>query len=261
MGTHMGALVAAVIQLEGDSKPHASRHGIAAREWLWRWLPAELDLAAGHAPYTLSGVLYSAEGQPYLRITTLDDRLSEALLQQLPMLPEQVVFNHRTYRVCGVATNTLDHPEAGTTTYTALIRSTATMSFTQLHFHLLTPLCFHSQSDDVPFPLPRLLFHSLARRWEDFSGESLLVSLHEYLPDWVRVRSYRLNSRSHERAPNHWTVGSVGYLDLQLKKPTASADAQHIAHTLRLLATFAFYAGAGVGTTSGMGQLRVQFDL
>lgn len=117
----------------------------------------------------------------------------------------------------------------------------------------------------VPFPLPALVWPGLFDRWQAASAVQLEAEVREALGARVAVSRFEGRServllpglgdagRASGVAAGRWVVGYVGRCAYWCPREDA-----YLAGVLRLLAAFASYAGAGHGTTHGLGQARWQ---
>lgn len=271
----MNTMAAAIIRLEAidsSKQRYIPRHGNAAREWWCRFLldthpdrheqltPLLAPPAGNHlpSPYTISFIHTESSGVSYLRVTALVEPLVEALINSLNHLPEELALDGCVYRVVGATLDPAQHPGAGTGSYTGIINETADQGGRAFYFDLMTPMCFHSKGQDIPFPEPRLFFGSLLNRWETFTGERILISLDSFIRDRMEISRFRLRGISYEYMPGRQVIGSVGWVRFFLRGSLKSADDHHAAHMIRVLATFAHYSGVGVRTTAGMGQIYLR---
>ena len=122
-----------------------------------------------------------------------------------------------------------------------------------LEFH--TPTAFSSNVRNVTrlFPEPSLVFRSLGKRWNAHAGGPFAFDdgLLEELCDGIRVERYALETREVRLSTRASTKGFVGSCEYSVGRH-GSADRRRF---LRLLGEFAFYAGVGLRTTMGMGQV------
>ncbi len=123
-------------------------------------------------------------------------------------------------------------------------------------FMLASPTAFKTQGQTQPLPLPELFFGSLVKRWNTFApmalpeeglkryaGEMLVISRFSLrsAPGWDRGQGEHRGIR----------IGSIG----KVTHTALNRDRYWLA-VLSLLAAFALYAGVGMQTTMGMGQVR-----
>ena len=123
-----------------------------------------------------------------------------------------------------------------------------------LTFH--TPTAFSSNARNVTslFPTPELVFRSLGRRWNVYAGSCGTIAAErlDELCAALRVMHYSLTTRSVRLAPHMTTKGFVGTCEYSVGRTTPEQR-----RLLRLLAGFAFFAGVGLRTTMGMGQVTL----
>jgi len=106
----------------------------------------------------------------------------------------------------------------------------------------------------VVLPEPRLVFGSLARSWNELSPPGLQVdrnALKAYTEEHVvvkRLRGLETQMLCFRRSPQVGFVGQVTY--------GLMADNEPACCQFNGLADFAFFAGVGIKTTMGMGQVR-----
>lgn len=112
------------------------------------------------------------------------------------------------------------------------------------------------------FPDADRVFDRLTRVWNAWAPEALRLDLtlvRAYVAEWVVESGYRLETRS-LHFDRHAQVGFVGrcaYTIMERTPQTGEIGAGLASwQALHLLASFAFYAGIGQKTTTGMGQAR-----
>ncbi len=231
-------------------------------------------------PYTVSTLL-DDNGRPlmegswlkpgqccWLRITSLDDELSEVLEKKvLPKLPERLTLYKMDFRVDGVARNRAEHPWAGSSSYSEIAQDAALQAarrFVRMEF--ASPTAFRNGSQDVCLPIPGQVFRSLWAKWNAFCPEAMQVQ--ELWPQFAEECIF-VNSLTSVNT-THWTfaegsrgqaTGFTGSVEFVLPKPASLQEkwqpySDGAAAVLQSLAQFAFYAGVGHHATIGMGQAR-----
>ena len=148
--------------------------------------------------------------------------------------------------------------DTATANYADLLASAAPVRQVTLRF--VSPTQFkltHPQdkSDGIPMPLPlpERVFGSLIDRWERFSG----APLHPELREWVRlnvgIAAHRIETRTVEarRAGHGAYTGFVGEVTFALLRRD-----DVFARQVGALAAYAPFAGVGIRTTNGMGQVE-----
>ena len=211
-------------------------------------------------PFTLSflmpasaGPSNGAESRFAFRVTVLDDRLA-AVVTQPPA--DRVRIGGVAFDVAEVITDPARHAWADRASYEALradAQNVTTARAAVLVFH--TPTAFSSNVRNVTrlFPEPALVFRSLGRRWNAHAGADLAIDdgLLDALCEGIRVERYELETREVQLEPRARTKGFVGACEYAVARGASREQRQ----LLRQLAEFSFYAGVGLRTTMGMGQV------
>ena len=227
----------------------------------------------GYRPYTLSplgigerGIAFQGfrlprernlrSGTPcYLRITLLDDALI-APLNQYFLSHQMPTFRlgKTEFAVTGVQTTSeSENAWSQYRSYAELIEQAADRNRIKLRF--LTPTSFRKSDIDLPLPLPRFVFQSYLKRFQEFHD-------YEFLPDFVELvdRYTGISSQKDVRTDTLKTkkvtlIGFTGEVTFEISKKAPP----ELARQMNLLADFAFFCGTGKKTTVGMGQsLRIK---
>jgi CRISPR-associated endoribonuclease Cas6 len=103
---------------------------------------------------------------------------------------------------------------------------------------------------NMPLPWPRLVFQSLANKWNAFAPMQLWINWADF-DRQVTVARFDLKTKLLDFG-GFRQVGFVGECWF-LIDPEARVPLRHALYTL---AQFAFYAGVGRKTTMGMGMVR-----
>lgn len=145
-----------------------------------------------------------------------------------------------------------DHPWAGATSFRELVDGwrTAEPVPRRVAFEFVTPTAFRVGRSNVPLPLPGLVFGSLQRRWTAWSRAALPGGRDARWTHRLRVSRYDLRTRMADFGA-YRQVGFVGECEFEVAE-----DSDEDARAVQVLAGFAFYAGVGVKTAMGMGQVR-----
>lgn len=281
-------LTSILISLTAEtSYPILGALGRPAQAWFFRQLTRvspvlveKLHDEQNLKPYTVSTLL-DDNGRPleagiwlkpgqccWLRITSLDDTLSEIIESQvLPKLPERLTLYKMDFRVDGVARNRAEHPWAGSSSFSEIAQSAALQvagRFARMEF--ASPTAFRNGGQDICLPIPGQVFRSLWAKWNAFCPEPMQVQeiWPQFADDCIFVNALTaLNS-------THWTfaegtrgqaTGFTGTVEFVLPKTAALAEkwrpySDGSAAVMQSLAQFAFYAGVGHHATIGMGQAR-----
>lgn len=186
-----------------------------------------------------------------LRYTTLNPDLTRITLNALApaWLRHGFTLHDQPVRVEAV--------ETSTDAYAALLdraprQRSFRMRFTSpTQFKLTHPL-HKSEGIPMPLPLPERVFGSLIDRWSCFSP----LPLHPDLREWVRlnvgISDHRIETRTvrASRAGHGDFTGFIGDVTFTLLRREAPFGDQVAA-----LVAFAPFAGVGIRTTNGMGQV------
>lgn len=117
-----------------------------------------------------------------------------------------------------------------------------------------SPTSFHCGDKHVPIPLPGLVFGSLVERWNAFAPVELDRDVRLAAENLLGISRYVLESREVPHRNGGRRVAGIGRVTYQ---PLGQAPADMYWFAIfHLLTDFAFYAGVGVQTASGMGQCR-----
>jgi len=229
---------------------------------------AELDTKAeqprGHRPFTVwvgprfhlgpEGVsFYPDDDHCWLRLTGLSDAVSSILARLAKSPPSMVRLGERRCRVSCVFAPPVDHLWVGASTFDELRSRWSRRSVPRsVRLVFLSPTTFKGDAP-VRFPEVGLVFKSLLRHWKEYAPPSA------QFPDGFEESFL---SSVHE---DGYEIYTVGPLDLGKDKRrgfvgtcTYSADfgaSPSVQSALHVLADFAFYAGVGLKTTMGMGQV------
>lgn len=122
-----------------------------------------------------------------------------------------------------------------------------------IHIDLHSPLCFHQSALDNPFPIPRLIYRSLGKRFAHFSHLPFSDTFEAWVEGSVRVTDYQLNPQHVFFKGNQSSTltGSVGWVKLRIMKTN-----HHFSSQMRMLSEYAQYAGIGYKTTLGLGHVH-----
>lgn len=195
----------------------------------------------------------------WLRITSLDGELSRLLLEsatELSALGTLRLFGMKL-EVAKVSCHPKEHPWAGQSTYEELYNNGVAMSRRKekaytIGLRFASPTAFRLVDSrlNMPLPWPRLVFQSLAEKWNAFSPIPLWLNWPAF-DRQVSIAHHRLETQVLDFG-RYRQVGFVGECWYLLDR---SADLK-LRQALHALADFAFYAGVGRKTTMGMGLVR-----
>ena len=209
------------------------------------------------SPLTPDGETPAGDGRArfWLRVTTLDERLTGVVARAVT---DRVRIGRATLAVTDVVTQAWRHTWAGAVSYerlVAAVQAGASDSAVVLEFH--TPTAFSSNLRNVAtlFPEPALVFRSLGKRWNAHAGERFVIDegLLDELCELLRVERYALETRDVRLGSRLESRGCVGSCEYSVGHRAPREHRQ----LLRLLGEFAFFAGVGLRTTMGMGQVTL----
>ena len=220
-------------------------------------------------------IIVEAEQTFQLRITSLDKTLSECLLAIKEKSVNLIKIGSVIFDIQEVITDKDEHRWGNQSNYQELTKiwSDADIALPRkLSFRFFSPTGFRDGTQNVIFPLPHLVFYSLAEKWlkyapQPFTEEILTfqnemktwqekskvatdkTKVWEILDKLINVANYdlrtrMLNFREYKR------IGFTGTVEFEIL-PSVPDKWLRI---LNLLADFSFYAGIGSQTTMGMGK-------
>ncbi len=249
----------------------------SALQGMFLHLMDEVDPAAaqrlhdgkGYRPYTLSPLGIGIQGDTfqgfkmpreqkirsgslcYLRITLLDDMLFPTFSQYFLARPQPTYRLGNTQFIVTDVMATPENPHSWSQylSYTELIEN-ADRRRRRIKLRFLTPTTFKRSDIDLPLPLPRFVFQSYLRRFQEFSSFEFLPGFVDLVDRYTGISSQK-GVRTDTLETKHVTLagftGDVGF-DISKKAPP------ELIYQMNLLADFAFFCGTGRQTTVGMGQ-------
>jgi CRISPR-associated endoribonuclease Cas6 len=204
-------------------------------------------------------VTLSPENNYHLRVTSFWHELSALVAERLAATPpERISLADADLRLVEATADATAHPWAGQTTFETLIQAhtlSAALPPPRLALRFASPTVFRSGGVNLPLPLPRLVFESLARRWNAFGPLRIPDEVSRFADEMMLISRYRLRTErvsfgeGGERGAYPGFVGICGYAFRNRDRYWLG-----LVHTL---AAFALYAGVGARTSMGLGQARV----
>jgi CRISPR-associated endoribonuclease Cas6 len=202
-----------------------------------------------------NGMTVCADAPVYVRMTGLTPevsaRLAATLLDDPPTTWE---LGGERFAVQEAICDPTRHGWSGQTTYEALAAAQlarADQLDRQVTLEFASPTAFKSKEMTMPLPLPGLVFGSLVERWNAFSPVVLSPEMRRYGEEVMAISRYRLESRVVGQKGEGLRIGGVGQATYR-----ALAGDRYWLGVMNMLAEFALYAGVGVQTATGMGQVR-----
>ena len=188
----------------------------------------------------------------YVRVTFLEDALFPTFSRFFLSSPSPML---RLGRVDFPVTEVLATPQSGNEwssyiSYEQLITRNVERRDRRIALRFVTPTSFRTRDVDLPIPLPRLVFQSYLRRFQDFSQIALLPDFVDQVEQYTgiaRIEKFRTDTIRTNKTVLNGFVGEVTFV-IGKKAPPDLVSQMH------LLADFAFFCGTGKKTTVGMGQ-------
>lgn len=121
-----------------------------------------------------------------------------------------------------------------------------------LHFDFQSPVAFQQYGISMPFPVPRLMFLSLAQRFKHFGNLDLGEGLDHWVQESLSIQDFKLFPRKvyFKGMRDSTVMGSTGHISLFIQKPGVMEPP-----AVRMLTEYANYAGIGYKTTYGLGNV------
>jgi len=208
-----------------------------------------------HKPFTVSPAYCAESGRSglwWLRVTSIFTPLSEWLLTWRAEAMSEVRLGDSRFRVLQVTTDASQHPWAGRAKLAVDVPAPhPVLRRVRLHFH--TPTAFSGEHGATLFPEPRLVYRSLAAKWNEYGAPALDPAAVDTFCSNLQVEGYQLQTAV-VPGVRRLEKGFTGHLDVSL---IASAPVEAAAWLDRL-SGFALFAGVGQKTTMGMGQVTAE---
>lgn len=247
-----------------------------------------LHQANRHKPFTVSHLTGTreAEGKNLLiereenyrwRLTALEKPLAELLLSLKGKTGTAIKIGGAEFVLEDVLTTPEEHRWARVTDYPGLVSGGE--AETKIPFRFVSPTSFRVEEQNFLFPLPHLVFFSLAEKWQLYAPAPFSAEIKNFLDEmtawtqraenvspgevWtlldkvVNVSGYTLKTQILDFR-NYRRIGFTGFTEFQMQPPVPETWRR----LLNVLADFAFYAGVGLQTTMGMGQtVRIKKEI
>ena len=190
----------------------------------------------------------------FVRFTAFEPELAGWLASLPGRLPESVELDGQPFHVVRSATEPAGHAWAAHSAYPDLsgpylLGRQAPEPRIELDF--VSPTAFHSGGRTLPLPLPDQVFGSLLDKWNAYAPVALPEETRRFAGECLALSRYRISTQVVAFKEGGLQVGFIG--------PVRYAALNHDRYwlsVLQTLADFAFYAGVGYQTTTGMGQVR-----
>jgi CRISPR-associated endoribonuclease Cas6 len=231
---------------------------------------ADPDLSAymhdgeSEKPFTISGLQglsstssrsHSLDANQTYRwtITALSQPVVQWIAQWLEHPPTEIDLRDAPLQIKAWE---ISHPA---TSYNNLFESSSEALSTTpptITFSFLSPTSFRRKGHHFPLPVPRNVFHSYLRRWNDFSKQEFEQ---EYFLDWIEeyviITRHHLQSTKVVAGKKGSVTGFTGSVEFSLLRP-ALEDVE-FTQLFVALGQLAPYCGTGHKTTFGLGQTRI----
>jgi len=187
----------------------------------------------------------------YLRTTLLEDMLFPAFSQYfLTRIEPTFRLGETEFTVTNVlSTSGHDNPWSAYCSYAELIER-ASQRNRRITLRFLTPTSFRCGDVDLPLPLPRLVFRSFMKRFEEFYQVAFLPDFEEQVEFYTGISNLKQVNTNVIKTKKVPLIGFTGRVTYDIHRK-ASPD---LVFQMNLLADYAFFCGTGKKTTMGMGQ-------
>ncbi|MEN9224252.1 MAG: CRISPR-associated endoribonuclease Cas6 [Thermostichus sp. DRC_bins_24] len=199
------------------------------------------------------GKLIVPPKQPFhWMITGLNAKVCDWLRRWTQHLPYWLELRGSPLQICGWGCHL---PPMG---YRQLLEQAGQpRSYKDVCLSFVSPTSFRHRGHHLPLPIPKNLFHSYLRRWNDFSGLPIeMEPLLDGVDRGVLIQRYRLETVKTTAGRRGSVTGFVGSLQLGFSTQLEPQEQQQI----RALLAYAPYAGTGHKTPFGLGQTRLGWE-
>jgi CRISPR-associated endoribonuclease Cas6 len=238
-------------------------------------MSAHLHDEPGYRPFTLSplgiyekvsrfqgfwlphGQILHSRTACYLRITLLEDDLFSIFRRYfLEKSEPSFMLGGAEFAITDVLYSSDNGNAWGCyLSYPALI-DRAFQQRRKLKLRFLTPTSFSQGKTDLPLPLPRLVFRSYMKRFEQFYQVAFLSDFEELVDYYVGIANLKQIRTAVIKTKHVSLIGFTGDVVFMIH-PQTPPD---LTFQLNLLAEYAFFCGTGKKTVLGMGQTVLERD-
>lgn len=202
-----------------------------------------------------AGIHCEADGRYVLRVTGLTPPVGAGLAHALLREPPATwTIGGHTFAVVAATCDPAQDAWSGECSYEELAAHQLLQNAQpprKVTFSFASPTSFKSKGMHVAVPLPDLVFGSLVERWNAFSPVTLSPEMRRFGEEMVALSNYQLRTQPVIQKSGAPLIGAVGRATY-----TALGGDRYWLSVMQMLADFALYAGVGVKTTTGMGQVR-----
>jgi CRISPR-associated endoribonuclease Cas6 len=120
----------------------------------------------------------------------------------------------------------------------------------------LTPTSFRQQQHHLPLPIPKNIFHSYLRRWNNFAPEAFPQDeFLEWIEQIIYVTDHQISCTKVAVAKQGYVTGFIGKVEFGIDRQ--SRQNPDFERLLQALVQLAPYCSTGHKTTFGLGQTRL----
>jgi CRISPR-associated endoribonuclease Cas6 len=131
---------------------------------------------------------------------------------------------------------------------------------TELSLTFTTPTSFRQRSNHMPLPIPKNVFHSYLRRWNNFAHlEFEQDEFLEWVNEYVVILRHEIRSQKTQAGKQGSVTGFVGTVQFGLT-PKANNEPEYVQLVHALIAC-APYFGTGHKVTFGLGQTQAGWNV
>lgn len=124
-------------------------------------------------------------------------------------------------------------------------------SLTEMVLKFKSPTAFKREDKQVIVPKEDLVFRSLFRKWQKYSGREAEENVFDSMIEKVVISAFDIKSRAW-KFQKVTQRGFVGNVKFEIK-----SEKEEEISLFNSLCNFAYYSGVGIKTTHGMGQVEI----
>jgi CRISPR-associated endoribonuclease Cas6 len=198
-----------------------------------------------------------------VRLTTLQPPLTDLFLEKiLPTISgNEIAFENGRFSIEYVTISGDHHALTGTSTIEEILRE-KTLSTDplpkQIGLRFESPTSFKSKGLLIPFPLPDLVFGSLIDRWNALNAVKLHPETRRFAAECIAVNRHRIETIYTTCKTDIGYNNVIGFWGF-CRYTVVNRD-RYWMGLIHTLATYGFYAGVGIRTTTGLGRILPMFS-
>ena len=245
--THGAMTYAAVLKLlaEIDSVVAKTIHDCPKNK------PVTISMLYGQSAKQAGTIRFAPDSPVSLRITGLTAETS-LLLKELERsaVNKSIEVGGNILNIISATSDGKINNEAGTTNTESIVKQCALLeSRGEYPVRIVSPAVFNTTSGELPFPLPRLFWGSIADSWAEH-GVGGMKDMRTLLESEVVIGRWRGESIRVELGKIK-SVGCIGEYNYRVLR-----NDKALRFYLEILRKYAFYSGSGRYTAFGLGQVR-----